>query len=344
MNIRKKGLWTFLALVLAAATIWMVIRGSGMSLREFMSSLRDASPVWIAAAFLCMFDFILFEGEAVRAIIRNIGYPQPPRRGFLYAAADVYFSAITPSATGGQPASAFFMMKDGVPAAVTTAALLVNLVCYNVAIMAIGILSVALRPQVFLNFQPLSRILITGGFIVITALTFLFLILLQRRDFLFRHAQKLIRLLFRLHLIHDLPKWEDRLSRTMEEYGQCVRIIAGHRPMWVQALSLNLLQRIFQILVTGAAYRALGGVHGIWKLLVTQGFVVIGSNCMPIPGAMGVADYLMLDGYSGLMEHDLAFQVQLLSRSISFYSCILFSGLIVFAAILLLHKREGKRR
>ena len=55
-------------------------------------------------------------------------------RGVLYSAADIYFSAITPSATGGQPASALLMVGDGIPTAVTTVVLLLNLAMYNLSI------------------------------------------------------------------------------------------------------------------------------------------------------------------------------------------------------------------
>ena len=53
----------------------------------------------------------LFEGEALREIVFHMGYPTKHKDAFVYSAADIYFSAITPSASGGQPASAFFMIK-----------------------------------------------------------------------------------------------------------------------------------------------------------------------------------------------------------------------------------------
>ncbi len=48
-----------------------------------------------------------FEGEALREIVFHMGYPTKHKDAFVYSAADIYFSAITPSASGGQPASAF---------------------------------------------------------------------------------------------------------------------------------------------------------------------------------------------------------------------------------------------
>ena len=50
---------------------------------------------------------------------------------------------------------------------------------------------------------------------------------------------------------------------------------------------------------------------------------------MPGPGAMGVSDYLLLDGLGRFMHNDMAVTLELLSRSVSFYSCVIISGIIV---------------
>ena len=64
---------------------------------------------------------------------------------------------------------------------------------------------------------------------------------------------------------------------------------------------------------------------------------MLGSNFIPIPGAMGVADYLMLRGFQVVLTAQAAASLELLSRSISFYICIIFCGILTFADYLL-HK------
>ena len=83
-------------------------------MNELTASLKEASWEGILLASVSMLGFIYFEGEALRVLVRHMGYPAKRSHGFVYSAADVYFSAITPSASGGQPASAYFMLKDGI--------------------------------------------------------------------------------------------------------------------------------------------------------------------------------------------------------------------------------------
>ncbi len=342
MEIKRKRLWTTVAMLLAVVTVFTVIKGSGMTFEEFRAELAAASNGWLILAFCCMLGFIIFEGEAVIAIVRSCGYNCGHHHAVLYSAADIYFSAITPSATGGQPACAYFMIKDGVPGAVATAALLVNLICYNLAIMTLGGLAILVRPQVFLNFNPICKVLIAGGFAVDIGLTVLFYLLLHKRDLIFRIGMWFVKLFHKIHIIREPDKVKQKLLHTMAEYKRSVDIMSGHRKMWFQAYIYNLLQRVSQVLVTGCAYRALGGKGGTWKLLVSQCFAVIGSNSVPVPGAMGVADYLMLDGYLNLMDRDHAFQVQLLSRGISFYTCIILCGVIMGLGLYLNRRKKRK--
>ena len=110
----KKIIGVIVVSVFAIITIYTVFQGSGISLNELTASLKEASWEGILLASVSMLGFIYFEGEALRVLVRHMGYPAKRSHGFVYSAADVYFSAITPSASGGQPASAYFMLKDGI--------------------------------------------------------------------------------------------------------------------------------------------------------------------------------------------------------------------------------------
>ena len=73
-----------------------------------------------------------------------------------------------------------------------------------------------------------------------------------------------------------------------------------------------------------------------------QACIILGSNAAPLPGAMGVADFLFLDGYGHLTQDPVS--MELASRGISFYGCFLLCGLILLAGVLasgIYRKREN---
>ena len=112
-----KKQWLFMALfaVIAVVSVWAVMSQSGeFSLADFVGYVKHASIPWLIVALLSMLGFIFFEAFALLVLCRALGYRESLWSGYVYSASDIYFSAITPSATGGQPASAYFMNKDGI--------------------------------------------------------------------------------------------------------------------------------------------------------------------------------------------------------------------------------------
>ncbi len=335
---------TVLFVAVAALSIWAVTtQWKYFSLWSFLRFLSRANAGWIALAVISMLGFIVFEGLALRSACLAMHRPAPVLKSCKWAAADIYFSAITPSATGGQPACAVLMVRDGTPGVVTAAALLLTLAMYSLSILALGTVSLILRPDVFTDFSVFSRVLIAAGFAAQTGLFALFVMLVKNERLLEKLGSAVYRLLGKLRLLRDVDKKLEKLRSSMEEYGRLVDVLAGHRDLIRRSFLFNLLQRLSQVAVTAFAYLAMGGGPGrVPDVLAMQSYVVIGSCCVPIPGAVGVADYLMLDGFSAFLPVDLAVSMELLSRALSFYSCVLLCGLIVF--ITYRQKKKGSAK
>ena len=105
MSSRKKLFWSLFSLALAALSVWAVLSQSRKwSLGSMVESLANAKLGFLAAAIVCTALFVLLEAVAIRTLLKGIGYPQSLGHSLLYSTSDIYFSAITPSATGGQPA------------------------------------------------------------------------------------------------------------------------------------------------------------------------------------------------------------------------------------------------
>ncbi len=331
MGKKKNEIWSLVALILAALSIWAVVsQTKDYSFGKFKEFFMQSDPFWLAMAILCMMAFILFEGLAILCVLKAFGHKRSVNKGIVYSAADIYFSAITPSATGGQPASAYYMMSDGVPAAVSAVALLLNLVMYTASIMAIGIIAIILRPSIFINFTPFSKFLIVIGYVIQGTLVTFIILLIKREDWLHAIGAFFIRLFDKIKIIKNTEKLQKKLDRITNEYRDCAEMIDGHRGMLVKCFVYNFLQRALQICVSSMLYFAgggkLSGGIGVW---VTHAFSVIGSNCIPVPGAMGVIDYLLVDGMKDLMDEQAAITLELASRGISFYICLIICVIIV---------------
>jgi hypothetical protein len=247
-NLTSKIPWAIVSAIIAACTVYAVIRESGeISPASLWAMVRDGDPLFLTLAFFGMLGYVFFEGAALRCIVNRTkaGAGVTQRHAFVYAAADVYFSAITPSATGGQPASLFFMKRDGLPLSLSSAALVMNLAMYNAAIVVIGIVSIALYPGLFLKFNPLCKALILFGYIVLTGLMIAFLMMLRKGNWIKSIGDALLRLLAKMHLVRNLSRVRQRLDRMVRNYGECADLFLGDKAFagFGQMIGINAVNR-----------------------------------------------------------------------------------------------------
>ena len=344
MSVRKKLFWSLFSLLLAALSIWAVLSQSRKwSLENVLESLKNADKFWLAMAVLCTVLFVVLEGVALGSVLKRIGYRRPLRRNLLYSTADIYFSAITPSATGGRPASAYFMVKDGIPAGAATVALLVNLILYTLSLVTLGLFAIVFHFPLLGKMRLLSRILIGAGFLVQLGLTALFFAMLGKGQTVFDLLRRFLRFLYRRKLIRRLERRMEKLDTAQEEFEACASSMRQRPGIFFAAFGWNLAQRAAQLAVPMCVYLALGGLpKRAGMMFASQCLVALGYSAVPVPGAMGVADFLMLDAFSGFIGLDDAFRLEMLSRGLSFYICVAVSGIVTLIGYLMLRKRQRK--
>lgn len=326
---KRKVFWAILFVFIAAFSIWAVIaQCRNFSMDEFIHTIKHSKLEWIIMAVICMIIYIMFEGLAILSITKSFGHKRTIKNGMVYAAGDIYFSAITPSATGGQPASAFFMIKDGIPGVIVTVSLIVNVIMYNLALLSIGLVTLILFPNIYFSFDFSARVFMVIGYLVLVGLSALFLLFLKKEKLLYKIIEVSMLFLCKIHLMHNFEKRKQKLFKTIDDYKMAKQMIRGKCGMLIKAFILNVLQRLFLIAITMCTFFALGGsVSRFFDMFAIISFTQVGSNSVPIPGSMGVADFLMLNGFMLLTSSKGATNLELLSRSLSFYTCVILCGI-----------------
>ncbi len=339
---KKIALWMLLFVLIALISIRAVTAQSAdLSFSDFIEYAKSADPVYLILALVSMLCFVIFEGLAVVTICKAMGYPRGFKSSFVYSASDIYFSAITPSATGGQPASVWFMAKDGIPVTTSVVALVSNLVLYTISIVLIGGITFICAPGLFLGLTSLSKILIVVGYIIMTLLAGFFILILFKGNIVYAVLSGIIKLLTKMKIIKNPDKINEKLSDSLKQYQVCAELVFKKKRAICVAFVFNFLQRASQITVTALAYLAVGGEwENAAQAWFAQAYAVIGSNMVPIPGAMGVSDYLLLNGLETFVSSENAVKLELLSRAMSFYSMIAICGIAILVKYVSIVKKS----
>ena len=188
--------------------------------------------------------------------------------------------------------------------------LLLNLVLYTLSILVIAPIAIALCPGVLATFCLPARWFIVVGAVLQLALAGLFLLLLVRPGLVERIALWCLDLLSRGRLRLRAEQWRAALAKKMPEYRACTQVLRRDWRLLAAAFCCNLLQRLSLLLVPvclllGSA----GSPEQALRAAAIQACIILGSNAAPLPGAMGVADFLFLDGYGHLTQDPVSMEL-----------------------------------
>lgn len=330
----KKQIINIVVLVLLIGITFVVLfTSTDINLPAIGRFIADSHPGYMAAAFGGMLGFILFEAISLHIIARTLGHKSKITSSIAYSTSDLYYSAITPSASGGQPASAYYMMRDGMNGGTAGFTVLLNIIAYTIATIFVGLFGVIVAPGMFGQIGHwLAQVLVILGFVIQLLLLSVLLLCLFRASIILRIGGWGISLLTKMRIIKKPDKWRSRMKKMVKKYRSCRSVLKKHPMMFVNALLFNVCQRVSQTLIPCFVIMASPIFDGMGvsflELFCMQAYVVIGYNSIPLPGGTGVYEYLYPNIFGiGFPDMTFVLSAMMVSRAISYYICMIVTGL-----------------
>lgn len=338
--LRKRDLVSITVMAaIVAVTLWMVL-GDGRA-AQVWSAMKLAHWPWLALGGGLMVAYTATEALVIRVSLGAMGHRPRYRHCCEFACAGFYFSSVTPSATGGQPAEVFYMTRRGISAAHGALAMLLFTIFHQVASVIYGLAAWVMAPQVPASLGTGLGVLLGYGLTTLLLLTVGMVALLIYPKPVEHLCRGCLRLGAKLHLVKDLDRAQAGLKGQMEEYARGAELIKGQPLLPVKLLTLALVQQGLRFLVPWAVYRALGlGALGPDQLVATQALVYLAVGCLPIPGAVGASEAAFLTAFQSQFGPALTPAAMLLTRGLSFYLPLLVTGAVT--AVVHMSTRERK--
>lgn len=314
----------FLLLVFGV-TVYMVFRGE--DLHQTLSVIAQVRKLWLAPAALCVVFFIWGESIIIYYMMGTLHVRLKKWTCFLFSSIGFFYSCITPSASGGQPAQIYYMRQKDIPVPVST------LVLMGLGLMAFG--------QGFLHtyLQQILPVFYLG--IGLNVICVAILVVLVFHNSLARSIMRGgLALLERLHLLRCKESRHEKLEAGMEKYRETAAYFKTHKLVVLNVLGITFAQRISLFLSTYFVYRAFGlqGVSAM-TILLLQAAISISVDMLPLPGGMGISEKLFLTIFVPVFTGHLLLPGMILSRGLSYYTELLLSALLTLYAHFALKKR-----
>lgn len=296
-----------------------------------LTAFTTINPWWLAGAIGCFAVHVLLEGLILRVFFYfqnvNISWGSCNLVGLI----GMYYSSITPAATGGQPMQAFAFKKRGVPAGVGYSSLAVKFFCWQCALLLIGAgLWIAFGSQVHALLGK-GVWLLALGFFLNSLMVSIVILLAINRNLVRAIIIFFVNLAYRLRLVKNREKTSSRMDAALFDFHSSVEILTQKPRQFLVLFLISMVQVTALMSVLYFIYRGFSlTAHSYPQILALQFLLYITASFTPLPGASGAQEGGFYLFFRSFFPHASLFAALLIWRFVTYYLFIIVGFFAVF--------------
>lgn len=340
MENKKKLFWEVVFLIVVfAGTVYGVFHGEDLG--KSIRIIREVKKIYLLPAVACVVFFIWGESIIIHYLMRTLGTRLKKWTCFLFSSIGFFFSCITPSASGGQPAQIYYMRRKNIPIPVATLVLMIVTITYKAVLVLVG-LAIIVFGQGFMHRYLTGILPVFYLGIVLNVLCVGFMLILVFHTTLAQSLmEKGLGFLEKLHLMHYKQSRHEKLNAAMEKYKETAVYFKTHKHVVLIVLAITFAQRFALFLSTYFVYLAFDlSDYAVGTIVMLQAVISISVDMLPLPGGMGISEKLFLTIFVPMFGAQLVLPGMILSRALSYYTELLLSALLTVLA----HFTLGRER
>lgn len=337
----------YIAVFVALVALTMVALLKDQDPGRLWEVVKGVSLPFLAGLIALAGSFVFFEGANIYRILRVLRYRASYFQCVRYAIIGYFFSAITPSASGGQPMQIYAMKKDGIQISHGSITLLIELLCFQLVTCLYGLGSLFMI--YFRVFQVDNRVLFLAAIGIAVGVgmsVFLVFAIFSRKI-----SALLVR--FLIGVVERLPflsrerktRFEIAALEQFEEYGACGCVMKKNGKAFLKVFVTVGLQLGFQFAIAALAYLTLGQSGAFFgTLIMMQALVFLCTSFVPLPGAVGAAEAVFLTVFASVYASGLAGVAMILTRGVAFYVPVFLCGSFIAVYVVFSRIPAGRWR
>lgn len=326
----KKQGRNILILVLASLiVIYIVLKDNFI---EIIDAISKVNIWWVIFSCFLVLIYWFFQTLCLSAIASTTEKKPSFKTMFKSMIACNFFSAITPSATGGQPFQIYYLNKTGVDLGTATNLVVEQSTLYQIALVIMALVAIILNS--FFDFFPsdllLKKLVLIGfavNFIVIAILAYIsfgkksnkFLIL------------KFINFLHKIKIIKDKEKMINKAEGAIDKFYVSAHNLNGNKSVLIQGIIYNFIGLAFLYITPLVVAYSLGDYTSlnIMTTLVASAYVMLIGVFVPIPGGSGGIEFAFISFFGFYITGSTLLAMLLIWRFVTYYISILIGGLVL---------------
>ncbi len=314
---------------------------------QIVGAFQRINPVWLVGAAAFVAVHILLEGLILKIFFSFQQVSVKLSSCNLVGLIGIYYSSITPAASGGQPMQAFALKKRGISTGIGYSALAVKFFCWQCAMLLIGALLWILNGSYVHGILGKGVWLVALGFFLNSLMVTLVILLAINRNLVRAIIVFIVNLGNKLRLIKDRSKTSSRLDAAMNDFHSSVEILTKHPGQFLILFALSLIQVTSLMSVAYFIYRGFSLVTSRYpEVLTIQFLLYITASFTPLPGASGAQEGGFYLFFRSFFPDSMIFAALLIWRFMTYYLFIIvgFFAVIIDQTFSIRRKRREMRR
>ena len=317
-------------LILMVAAIAYVLKDE--SITNVINTIHSVKPIYIIIGIALMLGYICCEGINIWIILKALDKKTTLRDCLEYGFVGFYFSSITPSSSGGQPAQVYFMKRKGISITSSSLSLMIILFAHQLVVVVYSVIALFVRPDFSVAHKAGFHILIAFGLVANAVIIIGILLLIFYPKIVSKMLNLLGKLLYKVDLIKNKDKMRDKISSSMEEYAVGAKYMKENPRVIIDVTLVTAVQVTLMFLVPYVIYLGFGlKKFSPIDLILTQSILNIAVSSLPLPGSVGASESIFVDIFRTFFGK-LVVPGMLLTRVANFYSVLVISGIVSLKA------------
>lgn len=313
-------------LVIFLVSLFAYLCFSDNGLIDLIKKSKGFNKPWLGMAFLCHLINIFIDIYLVYKFTSNMDKNYTLKKAIRSAMIGQFFSAITPSSSGGQPMQVYAMSKQGVDSGISTSALMQKFLVYQTVLTFYSMVAILIRIDYFNSLNGLVWSITLTGFILQAVVIAAVLLFSFNKKITFKIISWLFRLLGKMRILKNVDEKIEKINEQLVLFHESNKALYRDKYMFLKTYVLTAIQLTAMFSIPYCIYRAFH-LYGasVVNMICAQSFVTISSCLAPIPGASGVAEGASSIFLSPFFDEFTIKSAVALSRFITYYFTILIS-------------------
>ncbi len=294
--------------------------------------LKNMNYLWILVAIAFMLLNILFQSLSQYRFLKEVDHNYKFKSCFKLMCMAMFFNAITPFSSGGQPFEMYLLNKEGIKVSDSLNALIQHFITYQFGLIFTSTIAIILNSifKILPDSLLLKKIVLIGYFINIIVMGIIIFIS-RAKKLNTKLFSKIFKFIFHFKFIKNKEEKEKKFLKYLEDFYNSTAIMKNNLKNTLLSFLFNLISLCFLYLIPVFVFYSFHSFKlNFLESFISSSFTFLIGSFVPIPGATGGLEYGFIDFFKIFIKDSAMLSAgMLLWRLITYYFSMVLGGVIL---------------